>query len=58
MKECGLLLLGIMSATIGFLLENNKIRKWPPANINHKTNKASIVSFFICVIIYGFMCIV
>lgn len=58
MKVCGLLLLGIMSATIGFLLENNKIRKWNPANIDHKTNKASIVSLFICVIIYGFMCIV
>lgn len=58
MKVCGLLLLGIMSATIGFLLENNKIKKWNPANIKHKTNKASIVSLFICVIIYGFMCIV
>ena len=58
MKICGLLILGIMSATIGFLFENNKIKKWNPANTNYKTNKASIISLFICVIMYGFMCVV
>ncbi len=58
MKICGLLLLGIMSATIGLLFENNKIKKWNPANTNYKTNKASIISLFTCVIIYGLMCIV
>ena len=58
MRVCGLLLLGITSATIGFLLENSKIKKWNPADINHKTNKVSMACLFICVIIYGFMCIV
>ena len=56
-KICGLLLLGMMIATIGFILDNNQIKKWNPANINHKTNKASVISLFICVIIYGFMII-
>lgn len=61
MKICGLLLLGIMSATAGFLFENSKIKKWNPANTNYKTNKAnkaSIIGLLICVIIYGLMCIV
>lgn len=58
MKICGVLFLGIMSATIGFLFENNKIKKWNPANTNYKTNKASIIGLFICVIMYGLMCIV
>ena len=58
MKICGLLILGIMSATIGFLFENNKIKKWNPANTNYKTNKASIISFIICVIMYGLMCVI
>ena len=58
LKICGVLLLGIMSATIGFFFENNKIKKWNPANSNYKTNKASIIGLFICVIIYGLMCIV
>lgn len=55
MKICGLLLLGIMSATIGFLLENNKIKKWNPQNTNYQANKVSIISLFICLIIYGLM---
>ncbi|MDE7351942.1 MAG: helix-turn-helix domain-containing protein [Acetatifactor sp.] len=58
MKICGLLLLGIMSATAGFLFDKSKIKKWNPANTNYKTNKASIIGLLICVIIYGLMCIV
>ena len=58
MKICGLLLVGIMSATIGLLFENTKIKKWDPANTNYKTNKVSIISLFICVIMYGLMCVV
>lgn len=58
MKICGLLLLGTMSATIGFLFENTKIKKWNPENTNYKTNRANIISLFICVIMYGLMCIV
>lgn len=57
-KVCGMFLLGIMSATIGLLLEYNQIKKWNPANTEHKVNKASIISIFICLIMYGLMCIV
>ena len=57
MKVCGMFLLGIMSATIGLLLEYNQIKKWNPANTNHKTNKISMICFFICLIIYGLLCI-
>ena len=58
MKICGLLLLGIMSATIGFYFENNKIKKWNPANTNYKISRISIISLFVCLIMYGFMFIV
>lgn len=58
MKVCGLLLLGIISATIGFLFENNQLKKWEPAGTNHKINKVSIISLLICLMIYGLMCIV
>ena len=58
MKICGLLLLGIMSATTGFLFENSKIKKWNPANTNDRTNKVSIISLLICAIMYGLMCVV
>ncbi|MDE6747765.1 MAG: helix-turn-helix domain-containing protein [Lachnospiraceae bacterium] len=58
MKICGLLLVGIMSATIGFLLENNKIKKWNPENANYKISRVSVISLFVCLIMYGFMCIV
>ena len=58
MKICGLLLLGIISATTGFLFENSKIKKWNPANTNYRTNKVSIISLLICAIMYGLMCLV
>lgn len=58
MKICGLFLFGVMSATIGFFYENNKIKKWNPANKNHKTTKVSFISLFICMVLYGLMCIV
>lgn len=57
-KIGGLLLLGIIIATIGFMLENNQIKKWNPANTNHKTNKASIICLFICIITYILICII
>lgn len=58
MKICGLLLVGIMSATTGLLFENNNIKKWNPANEKYKTKKSSIISLFICLMMYGLMCIV
>lgn len=58
MKLCGLLLLGTISATIGLLFENNKIKKWNPENTNYKTNKVSIIGLLVCVTVYGLMCII
>lgn len=58
MKLAGLLILGTIIATIGLLFESAQIKKWNPANTNYKINKASIISLFICVIIYGVMCLV
>ncbi len=56
-KVGGLLLSGILIATIGFFLENSDIKKWNPNKTKHKTNKISIASLFVCLILYGFMCI-
>ena len=58
MKICGVLLLGIISATIGFLSENNNIKKWNPADKNPKITKAGIAGLFICVVLYGLMWII
>lgn len=58
LKVCGMFLLGIMSLTIGLFIEYNQIKKWNPANANHKTNKISIICLLACLITYGFMCFV
>lgn len=52
-KIAGLLVLSTATATIGFILENNQIKKWDPANTNYKPSKASIIILFACVILYG-----
>lgn len=57
-KICGLLILGVSAATAGFLSESKGIRKWNPADKSYKTNKVSIISLFICVILYGIMCMI
>jgi len=58
MKLCGLLFFGVVTATIGFLLESNQIKKWKPAETKHRTNKVSIGCLLVCGIVYGLMCIV
>lgn len=58
MKLCGLLLLGVLIATIGFFVESNKINKWNPDKTIYKINKVSIVSLFLCLLVYGLMCII
>lgn len=44
MKISGLLLLGILAATAGFILESNRIKKWNPDSISHKSNKKNLFS--------------
>lgn len=58
MKLGGLLLFGVVIATIGFLLESNQIKKWEPAKTKYRTNKVSIGCLLVCGIVYGLMCIV
>lgn len=58
MKLCGLLLLGVLSATIGFFMESTNIKKWNPDNSQYTVNKISIICLFVCLILYGLMCIV
>jgi DNA-binding XRE family transcriptional regulator len=55
MKLGGLLLVGVASATAGFFSENNRIKKWNPANTKYSTNIFGIASLLLCVIVYGLM---
>ncbi len=56
LKIGGLLILSIVVLTIGYILENNHVKK-NLVNIK-KTNKLSLACLFICLIIYGIMCII
>lgn len=58
MKLCGLLLLGVLIATIGFFMESTNIKKWNPDNSQYTVNKISIICLFACLILYGLMCVV
>ena len=55
MKLCGLLLSGAGIATAGFFLENNNIKKWDFNQSVCKTSKLCIISFVICLLLYGIM---
>lgn len=56
-KACVFLLLGILAATIGFMVENSRIRKWSPVNAQYKTSVAGIICLLICMMLYMVMCI-
>lgn len=56
MKTGGFLLLGVLSATISFLWENHKIKKWNPADADYRMSKAGITGLVLCMILYGLMC--
>ncbi len=58
MKLCGLLLLGILIATIGFFIENKNIKKWSPNITQYRTNRISIGSLFVCLLLYALMSII
>ena len=57
-KLCGLLLSGVGIATAGFLLKNNNIKKWDFNKSGCKTNKLCVISFVICLLLYGIMFVV
>ena len=56
-KLGGVLILGMLFATIGFFIESNNIKKWIPNKAKYRINKISIGCLFICLILYGLMCI-
>ena len=58
MQVAGLLLVGLLFATIGFFVENNHINKWSPDKLPCKIKKLSVVSWLMCLIFYVLMCIV
>lgn len=55
MRVVGLLLGGLLFATIGFFVENNNINKWSPDNRPYKINKLGVASWLVCFIFYGLM---
>ena len=55
LKLCGLLLSGVGIATVGFLLEDNNIKKWDSNKSDYKTSKLCIISFVMCLLLYGMM---
>lgn len=58
MQVGGLLLVGLLFATIGFFVESNNINKWRPDKLPYKINKLSVASWLVCLIFYGLMCII
>lgn len=58
MQVAGLLLVGLLFATIGFFVESNHINKWCPGKLPYKIKKLSVVSWLMCLIFYVLMCIV
>ncbi|MBQ3545526.1 MAG: helix-turn-helix transcriptional regulator [Lachnospiraceae bacterium] len=58
LKVCGYLLGGMLAATIGFFVENNNINKWKSDEKIYRVNKLIIVCFIMCLVLYGFMCII
>lgn len=58
MQVAGLLLVGLLFATIGFFVENNNVNKWRPEKIPYKINKLSVVCWLACIVFYGLMCII
>lgn len=57
-KTCGLLLLGILAATTGFLLEHRRIRKQDSVNAGYKPGRAGILCLAACAALYVAMLIV
>ncbi len=57
-RTCGFLLLGILAATMGFLLEHRRIRKQDPVNPGYKTGRTGALCLLVCVMMYVVMFIV
>lgn len=58
MKAAGLLIGGLLFATIGFFVENHNVNKWNPDKEPYRVKKVSVVSIILCLVFYGLMCVV
>ena len=58
MQASALLIGGLLFSSIGFSLENHQINKWSPENLPYKMNKLSGISWFMCFVFYGLMCLI
>ena len=58
MQVSGLLIGGLLFSSIGFFLENYQINKWSPDKRPYKINKFSVISWFVCIMFYGLMCLI
>ncbi len=57
-KAAGLLLGGLLFATIGFFVENYNVNKWVPNKEPYRINKVSIVGLLLSLVLYGLMCVI
>lgn len=55
LRTGGFLLLGVLAATAGFILEHSRIRKWDPAGAGYKTSEISKICLLICMALYGIL---
>lgn len=58
MKAAGLLIGGLLFATIGFFVENHNVNKWNQDKEPYRVKKVSVVSIILCLVFYGLMCVV
>ena len=58
MKLCGLLLLGILIATIGLFAESKNLKRWNPDRTTYKISKVSVAGLVLCLIVYGLMFVI
>ncbi len=58
MKIGGALLGGLFFASVGFFVENHNVNKWAPDKEIYRIKKVSVVSFVLCLVFYGLMCVV
>ena len=55
LQVAGLLLGGLLFASIGFFVENKNINRWSKEKVAYRTNKLSIVSLLMCLFFFGLM---
>ncbi len=55
LKVGGLLLLGVVFATLGFFIDSNRIQKWIPSEGIYKSSITNIICAIVCMIAYGMM---